>query len=143
MLTEARRKGQYDVYVHRDVLDILASSLHARSVDLVVAADVAPYKGSLEGLLRGVAAVLKMGGRFAFTIEALEPHLPLPALLARQHGREEWGGNDSRHAHGSRGWELMPNGRIAHERLHVEALALELGFEIEAAGDGPLRWQVI
>ncbi len=45
MLTEARRKGLYDTYVQGNVLDILPSSLHAHSVDLVVAADVAPYMG--------------------------------------------------------------------------------------------------
>ena len=30
-----------------------------------------------------------------------------------------------------------------HLRQHVQDLAASLGFEVEAAGDGPLRWQVI
>ena len=63
----------------------------------VTAVDVLPYMGSVEALLGAVAGVLKRGGRFAFTIEALEPHLPLPAAVARRHTqglsrRDEWGG---------------------------------------------------
>ena len=63
----------------------LHAALPACSRKQVTAVDVLPYVGSVEPLLRAVAGVLKRGGRFAFTIEALEPHLPLPAAVARRH----------------------------------------------------------
>jgi predicted TPR repeat methyltransferase len=82
-----------------------------------------------------------MGGRFAFTIEALEPHLPLPRGLEavqqqKQQGAGESAGGreDGKEDAGytGRGWELMPSGRVAHLRAYVEEVALKSGFEIDA-----------
>ncbi len=57
-------------------------------------------------------------------------------------GGKSGGGDDGDEHSGWRGWELLPNGRVAHLRGHVEEMALGMGYEIEAVGDGPIRWQV-
>lgn len=140
MLAEARSKGNYDKYVQGEVMEQLRLARGA-AVDLVIAADLAPYMGSLQGLLQGVAGVLKRGGRFALTIEALEPHLPLPEALAQLQRASAVGAAADDDEFRGRGWELMPSGRLAHDRWHVERAALAAGFEIDAVGDGPIRWQ--
>ena len=161
MLAVARAKGHYDEYVHGDIADVLLAQVSRAEGSagrrLLLAADVAPYMGSLDPFLQGAAAALRPGDLLALTIEGLEAHLPLPARLERLfHNESSRSSADVAHdgvggvdggLHGDggepwgRGWELMPSGRIAHLRSHVEHLSLARGFEIAAVGDGPIRWQ--
>ena len=160
MLAAARAKGHYDEYLHGEIIEVLrqVEAGGDGAPDLVVAADVAPYMGSLDPLLHSASSALRKGGLLAFTIEGLEAHLPLPAPLQALFREAELssihpsGARDARgeadaHVHredeeqAGRGWELLANGRIAHLRSHVEKLVIARGFEIAAVGEGPIRWQ--
>jgi predicted TPR repeat methyltransferase len=70
MVAQASAKGIYDQIDTGDLLGFLVAQAHARSVyDLVVAADVFVYLFDLAPVVAAVAAVLRPGGVFAFTVE--------------------------------------------------------------------------
>ena len=66
MLRKAEARGVYDRLVKGDIADLTVP----RSVDLVTAADVFMYVGTLEAVFAHVAAMLKPTGLFAFSVEA-------------------------------------------------------------------------
>jgi predicted TPR repeat methyltransferase len=70
MLAEARQRGVYDQLRHSDLTEFLASC--EEQYDVVLAADVFVYFGSLAQVFAGAKRVLRPGGRFAFTVEAHE-----------------------------------------------------------------------
>jgi predicted TPR repeat methyltransferase len=70
MLDKARERGCYDELVCADIEAHLRPLQSA--VDLVVAADVFIYLGSLQGVFAGVQGGLRPGGHFAFSIEQHE-----------------------------------------------------------------------
>lgn len=67
MLREAEGKGIYDQLAKRDLSALPAP---AQQWDLITAADVFAYLGALEQITGWVAAALRPGGVFAFTVEA-------------------------------------------------------------------------
>jgi len=93
MLDQARASGLYDALETADLLDLLARTPGAW--DLVLAADAFPYLGRLEPVFDAVAQGLTPGGWFAFSTETHD-------------------GDD---------YVLRGNGRYAHGRAYVEALA--------------------
>lgn len=68
MLEQARRRGIYADLHHGEVHAVL-HGLPAGSCDLVIAADTLIYIGDVAELFRLVAAHLKPGGSFLFTVE--------------------------------------------------------------------------
>lgn len=68
MLRKAQARGVYDRLVKGDIADLDI----APGVDLVTAADVFMYVGTLDAVFATVAAMLKPGGLFAFSVEATE-----------------------------------------------------------------------
>lgn len=68
MLERAGRKAVYDRLVAADAIDFLSGEPDS-SADLIVAADMVPYVGSLVALFGSVARVLAGGGVFAFSCE--------------------------------------------------------------------------
>jgi predicted TPR repeat methyltransferase len=98
MLEKARARGIYD---NLTVGDIEAGFGDA-AYDLVVAADTLVYLGELAATMTAVAAALRGGGFFLFTVEAKE----------------------------GEGFELGPKRRWRHSENYLRALAAKHGFEI-------------
>jgi predicted TPR repeat methyltransferase len=70
MIDKARERGIYDELVVGDIHDI--SPAGSQRVDLVTSCDVFCYLGDLAPIFRKVAAMLRPGGLFAFTVEAMD-----------------------------------------------------------------------
>ena len=98
---------------------------------MVLAADSVPYKGDVRGLMGGAVRAVRSGGRFAFTVEALEGKRGSDGEERKRDGEEP----------GARGWMLLGSGRVAHSRRHVEEAALGAGWLVDAVGEGTLRWE--
>ena len=119
MLDAARRRGGYTALAEGE----MAEALRGRDpgdLQLLLAADVLPYKGDLGGIFRIAARATGPGGRFAFTVEALMEDPPTAE---------------------TKGWQLLSNGRVAHSRHYVETEAAHAGWEVQAVGGGALRWE--
>jgi predicted TPR repeat methyltransferase len=108
MLAKAEGKGIYDHLAQADLsLEADASGLfnadlpHHRA-DLVAAADVMMYLGSLETVMPLVLALLAPGGTFAFSVEDA--------------------GDEA-------GFVLMPSLRYAHSETYVRTLLTSFGLE--------------
>ena len=111
MLAMAENKSCYDRLVEADLCDFLKA--HRETVDLCVAADVLVYLGELDEVFAGVRRVLRSGGLFAFTVEAID----------------------------DRSWRLRKSGRYAHSRTYVEDRARAVGFEVVESVRAALRTQ--
>jgi predicted TPR repeat methyltransferase len=70
MIAKARAKNAYDKLLVGDIAALDRS--WNGNVDLVVAADVFPYVGDLKPAFEACRVVLRTGGHFAFSTEALE-----------------------------------------------------------------------
>jgi predicted TPR repeat methyltransferase len=70
MLEVARRRHIYDDLICSELTEFLRT--RSGNFDLAVAADVFVYIGELSEVFRGVRAVLREGGFFAFSVEASE-----------------------------------------------------------------------
>ena len=102
MLEQAAAKGLYDDLTVGDVGAVLAA--RPGRYDIALAADVLCYLGDLAPVLGAVAASIKPGGLFAFTIETLA----------------EDAGDD---------WTLRPSLRYAHRPSGVVEAARRAGFD--------------
>ncbi len=67
MIERARMRSIYDELICGDILGVIAGQA---PFDLVIAADVMPYVGSLEPMVLGIFTRLAPGGTIAFTTEA-------------------------------------------------------------------------
>lgn len=99
MLERARQRGCYDELHCEDVESWLSGATQA-GFDLVVAADVFIYLGELDGIFRSVAARLRKGGFFAFSVESC-------------HAGD---------------WRLLESGRYAQSEAYIARLAEVNGF---------------
>jgi predicted TPR repeat methyltransferase len=109
MLARARSRGCYDRLSVGDIESFVHDE-PADSYDVVAAADVFTYLGSLADVFAETARILRRGGHFAFSVEALA-------------------------AHGTHGYQLQPTGRYAHsaEYLKTHAHQHDLTFRHLAA----------
>lgn len=90
-----------------NTLQQVAPETRVAGFDLIVAADVLVYFGSLENLLKTFAEVSIPGASLIFSCErATEEEAPL-------------------------GWRLLPSGRFAHTKLHVEDVAKIAGYTLK------------
>lgn len=109
MLAKAQEKGIYqhlaqaDLSLDQDTSGLLANGLAKGRADLVAAADVMMYLGSLETVMPLVLALLAEEGLFAFSVEDA--------------GDEE-------------GFILQPSLRYAHSETYVSDLLTTFGMEI-------------
>lgn len=85
MLGEAQAKGIYD---RLDKRDIGALEVGGAAFDLIVAADVFAYLGTLERVIGWCAGMLAPGGRLAFTVEKGEAGVVLRESRRFAHGAE-------------------------------------------------------
>ncbi|MBS9721795.1 methyltransferase domain-containing protein [Tianweitania sp. BSSL-BM11] len=84
MLRKAQARGVYDRLVKGDIGELSVP----RSVDLVTAADVFIYVGTLDAVFTSVTAMLRPNGLFAFSVEASEgDDLVLQESRRYAHGR--------------------------------------------------------
>jgi predicted TPR repeat methyltransferase len=98
MLAKAEARGIYDRLVQAELMDFLRGT--PDSWDLVVAADVLVYVGSLEPVFEAARAALRPGGHFAFSVEA----------------------------HDGDGYVIRATRRFAHARTYLTEVAADCGF---------------
>ena len=111
MIEVARTKNLYRELAVSDIVAWLDRPASNSAYDLVLAADVFIYVGTLEAVFAGTRAALRPGGLFAFSIETL--------------------------ADGE--VEIRSSGRFAHSTGYVTRLAAEHGLELRAARDIAVR----
>jgi predicted TPR repeat methyltransferase len=109
MLGKARGLGLYDELACADIVSYLAGGPDAW--DLVAAADVLVYFGDLAPLFGRVAAALRPGGLFVFSVETRD----------------------------GEGYAITPSNRYAHAPSYVAAAARGAGFELLAETPATLR----
>lgn len=105
MLDKARQRGLYARLAQADLLTAMAGEA-AASYDVILAADVFVYLGRLDDVVAESARLLRPGGLFAFSVEAIE------ALPAASQG-------------GPRDFVLNDKGRFAHAAAYIERLAAD------------------
>src|SRR5262249_45293854 len=91
--------------------------------DVVTAADVFCYVGKLDEVIPGVRRVLRAGGLFAFSVEALEQK-------ASGEG-----------PHAEDGYRLGAMGRYAHRAEYLRDLAAKSGFQVRMLSQTRLRYE--
>lgn len=111
MLDKAAALQLYDDLACADIVAWLAAS--NTSCDLAVAADVVVYIGDLAPLFAQVRRVLRPGGLFALSCEALDDD--------------------------ARGFALQPSNRFAHARGYVGRTAQAAGFAVVGVEHAVLR----
>jgi predicted TPR repeat methyltransferase len=99
MLELARKRGVYAELIQAEASEALARAA-AGSYGAVLAADVFVYIGDLAEVFRGVARVLRRGGVFGFSVQAIPE--------------------------GS--YRLQPSGRYSHALAYLRGLAAETGL---------------
>ena len=72
MLEQARARNLYEKLEQADIAAMMSAE-PADAYDVIVAADVFVYIGKLDGLVDEAFRLLRKGGCFAFSVEALEP----------------------------------------------------------------------
>jgi predicted TPR repeat methyltransferase len=123
MIDKARERGVYDRLVVADLLE--RTALPSESFDLVTASDVFCYVGDLAPVLRNVAGVLRPGGLFAFTVEAIDGG----EYVLRQTRRYAHSATYVKQAAQRQGYELLSLDRAAlrtENRCDVEGLVAVL-----------------
>jgi predicted TPR repeat methyltransferase len=95
MLQKARERGIYQRLVKQDLLPMMRAEPGA-GFDLLIATDVFIYLGKLDDILREAKRLLRSGGVFAFSIEALAE---------------------------AGDYRLTPSGRYAHAPAYIARLA--------------------
>jgi predicted TPR repeat methyltransferase len=104
MLQKAQVRGLYSRLVQAEALEGMQAE-PAASFDLIVSADVFIYIGRLDTVVSEAARLLRAGGLFAFSVEALQS----PAT-----GEE---------------YRLGPTGRYTQSAAYLSRLATTGGFE--------------
>jgi predicted TPR repeat methyltransferase len=112
MLDKARARKLYARLEHCGLLELVMREAPA-SYDVVTAADVFVYCGRLDSLFAEARHVLRPGGCFAFSIEALDD---FPAAAGDGALPD---------------FKLLPSGRFAHGVDYISALATANGFTVE------------
>lgn len=112
MLEKAKARNLYHRLVHSDLLSMVAAE-DSLSYDVVIAADVFVYLGKLDELVKELQRLLRPGGLFAFSVEALE------AIV----DHEENGAQDL-------AYRLNSTGRYVHSLPYLRKIAADGGFEL-------------
>jgi predicted TPR repeat methyltransferase len=113
MLAQAKEKQVYDELLQAELTAFLRD--HPAAFDVVVSADTLVYFGELEAVSSAVAAALRPGGVFVFTVE---------------HGVGE----------AAPDYRLQNNGRYVHARRYVERVLEANGLAVDI-GEAELRME--
>ncbi len=117
MLDKARQQGGYDRLIKQEITEYMES--RAARFDLVLAADTLIYFGQLDRLFRAVAAILRPGGYFLFTVEVMTETVIPPE-----------------------GLQLHPSGRYRHSRGYVTQTLKDAGLALVSIKDVVLREEI-
>ena len=115
MLAQAAEKKLYDQLECAEIQAAMAQQATA-SLDLIFSTDVFIYLGQLETVFAEAARLLKPGGRFAFSAEALEHAGDLP-----------------------QDFHLQPSGRYAHRAEYLRRLLVTHGMREQGWQLAPTR----
>jgi predicted TPR repeat methyltransferase len=116
MLSKAALRAVYDQLNCAELTGWLAEC--EQTFDLAVAADVFCYFGDLSDAFQAVASVLRPGGRFACSLEA----------MAQSSAADE-------------SFALLSHGRYQHSRRHLEAALCAAGLIVESISTETLRYE--
>jgi predicted TPR repeat methyltransferase len=117
MLERARARGCYDELICEEITAYAAGC--TESFDVVTAADVFCYFGDLEAVFTAVAALVRPGGLFVFSVEerAADP----------TEGQDTPG--------------LLEHGRYAHSKSYLERVLPRVGLSPATIARGVLRFE--
>ena len=121
MLARAHLRNIYHRLEHSDLL-LMMQGEESSSYDVVIAADVFVYLGVLDDIVSEVKRLLRPGGFFIFTVEALE------ALSCDVIGLEN-----------KPEYKLNQSGRYAHSAIYLEKLSSTNGFSSLSLISIPVR----
>jgi predicted TPR repeat methyltransferase len=107
MLAQARVRNIYQRLEQDGLLPLMQREAE-HSHDVILAADVFIYTGALDAIFAQAGRLLREGGLFAFSVEALDA---LPAVHADD-------------------YHLSPSGRYAHAAGYLRRLAATHGFKV-------------
>ena len=110
MLEKARARNIYHRLEHSDLLPMMRGE-QAASYDVIIAADVFEYLGRLDDIVGEAKRLLRAGGFFLFSVEALEARAGAVDAERRQD------------------YELNRTGRYAHSKSYLQRMADGNGFE--------------
>merc|ERR1712072_614171 len=109
MLAKARMTRCYDQLYEAEMVDYLRSVDNNTFYDVILAADVLVYVGSLSPLMEEISKRLKPGGSFVFTVEELASN-----------------SEDT-------GYSIGPRGRYIHSAEYIKKEAAKTGIlEVKA-----------
>ena len=123
MLERAHSRNIYHRLEHSDLL-LMMQGEESSSYDVVIAADVFVYLGVLDDIVSEVKRLLRTGGFFIFTVEALE------ALSSGENGLEN-----------RPDYKLNQSGRYAHSANYLEKLSSANGFSSLSLTSIPVRFE--
>ena len=121
MLSRARVRNVYHRLEHSDLLPMMRGE-EASSYDVIVAADVFVYLGMLDEIVAEAGRLLRAGGYFMFSVEALDA---LPSVAIDLENKAEY--------------KLNQSGRYAHSAKYLEKLASDNGFSPLSMISTPVR----
>lgn len=121
MLARAHARNVYHRLVHSDLLPMMRGE-EASSYDVVVAADVFVYLGMLDEIVAEAKRLLRVGGYFMFSVEALDA---LPSGIIDPEDKPEY--------------KLNQSGRYAHSASYLKRLAFANGFSSLSMVSTPVR----
>ncbi len=111
--------GYYKLYV-TDILSFLER--YSEKADLIIAADVFVYFGSLENVFRACQRTLKQNALFSFSIELLTPE-------------------EAEHDPSNPDFQLRSTGRYAHRPDYIQSLCKTMAFKIDVERTENIRYQ--
>jgi predicted TPR repeat methyltransferase len=117
MLERARARGCYDELVCEEITAFAARC--TERFDVVTAADVFCYFGDLEAVFTAVAALVRQGGLFVFSVEE--------RTADPTEGRDAPG--------------LLEHGRYAHSKSYLQRVLLRVGLSPGVIAPGMLRFE--
>jgi len=129
MLDKARERGLYDRLEQVELTEWLEG--HPAAYDVIVAADVLCYFGTLDRVMKAAAAALKPGGLLSYTVEKLAPGVEEIAVGA--HGRYAHTESHVRRALAGAGLEIV---KLTTEPLRRESMVMVLGLLVVARRPG-------
>jgi predicted TPR repeat methyltransferase len=121
MLARAHARNVYHRLVHSDLLPMMRGE-KASSYDVIIAADVFVYLGMLDEIVFESRRLLRAGGYFMFSVEALDA---LPSALIDLESKPDY--------------KLNQSGRYAHSANYLEKLASDNGFSSLSMISTPVR----
>jgi predicted TPR repeat methyltransferase len=118
MLDRAKSIGCYDALEEAELTGFIGS--RKGTYDVIVSADTLCYFGDLQAVMVAVAAALRPGGFFIFTVERFE---------------EDDGTLGA-------GFRINPLGRYNHQESYVRRVVTEGGMELKSIAHGALRQEM-